>query len=121
LASQVGAQVYAQSVPLIDHEKIAEKYGRMNECISGGTSANFEFTKDIVDYDTTLQEHWKMILNDAQTSGGLLFGIEKQDLEKTLNAFKERQVFIQCIGQFDEHNATNSSSMIRVKNEKLFQ
>jgi cysteine desulfurase len=43
--------------------------------IPGGTKSNFEYTKPFIHYAGNISQAMKMILNDAQTSGGLLIAL----------------------------------------------
>jgi selenide,water dikinase len=50
--------------------------------IPGGTRNNLDFVKDIVDWDEGVPELAKLILADAQTSGGLLITLPASLAEK---------------------------------------
>jgi len=50
--------------------------------IPGGTRNNLEFVKDIVDWDEAVPELARLILADAQTSGGLLITLPAMQAEK---------------------------------------
>ncbi|PKK83770.1 MAG: selenide, water dikinase SelD [candidate division Zixibacteria bacterium HGW-Zixibacteria-1] len=77
------AVIGAGSVPLLP--------GTMDLAVSGvipgGTRDNFAFTAPNVKYDSKISEIMQLILNDAQTSGGLLIsaaGNKADDLIRTL-------------------------------------
>jgi cysteine desulfurase len=66
--SQTGAEVDYKKVPVLP---MTWELAAMN-MIPGGTRNNLQFVEDLVDWDEDVPELAKMILTDAQTSGGLL-------------------------------------------------
>jgi cysteine desulfurase NifS/selenium donor protein len=50
--------------------------------IPGGTRDNFQYTLKNVEYSSNISEKRKFMLNDAQTSGGLLISVEKSKGKK---------------------------------------
>ncbi|MEZ5338831.1 MAG: selenide, water dikinase SelD [bacterium] len=75
--SELGIEIDAAAVPLIGRTRELAEAGN----ICGGTKRNAEFTDSFVDY-TPGSEHWRMILNDAQTSGGLLVSLPQVRAEE---------------------------------------
>jgi cysteine desulfurase NifS/selenium donor protein len=69
--SHTGAEVDYKKVPLLP---MTWELAAMN-MIPGGTRNNLKYVEDIVDWDENVPELAKMILSDAQTSGGLLVSI----------------------------------------------
>ncbi len=61
-------------------------------CIPGGTKDNLDYTNPNVKYDMNISEVKKLMLNDAQTSGGLLISVPKKKSQKLLNILIERGV-----------------------------
>ncbi len=61
-------------------------------CIPGGTKDNLDYTNPNVKYDMNISEVKKLMLNDAQTSGGLLISVSKKKSQKLLNILIERGV-----------------------------
>ncbi len=59
--------------------------------IPGGTKDNFSYTEPFVLYDKTLSESQKLILNDAQTSGGLLIAVSAEKAEKLTGLLREKK------------------------------
>ena len=84
-ASNVSADVDPASVPAIDKE-IIDLIGR--DCVPGGTRDNFDATKSLVDWNKTTDVQ-KILLTDAQTSGGLLLCVAKTKLDKVLRILKK--------------------------------
>ncbi len=85
-ASKVALEIRASAVPIIPHTFEYFEQG----CIPGGTSNNQFFLKDKVAYDPSLQDDLLTILNDAQTSGGLLIAIPAERSEHLLQLLHER-------------------------------
>lgn len=75
LASKVSIEFEFQKIPLF--EGVMEFYEQ--GCIPGSTFRNREFVGDEIHFSEYLKYEERMLLFDAQTSGGLLFGID-QDL-----------------------------------------
>jgi cysteine desulfurase NifS/selenium donor protein len=53
-------------------------------CIPGGTKDNFTYTSPFISYDKSLSDIKKLVLNDAQTSGGLLISVPKNKSQRLL-------------------------------------
>jgi cysteine desulfurase len=84
-ASGVNAEVYAEKVPVIEH---AKDFITAN-VIPGGTLNNLDFVSDCVEWPQETSRTTKIILCDAQTSGGLLISIPSDAgtrLEQALRA-----------------------------------
>jgi selenide,water dikinase len=60
--------------------------------VPGGTYANAAFLKDKVFYSNDVIEKIKLILCDAQTSGGLLISVSSERCDQLLTELKERNV-----------------------------
>lgn len=67
-ASKVSAEIVATKVPVISREIFALI---ATGCLPGGTRQNLETANEIVQWNETPDE-WRLLLADAQTSGGLL-------------------------------------------------
>src|SRR4029077_6625803 len=67
-ASGVGAEIVATKVPVISREVFALI---ARDCVPGGTRQNLETANAIVKWNNT-PESLRLLLADAQTSGGLL-------------------------------------------------
>jgi selenide, water dikinase len=80
-ASGVSAEIDAASVPMISNEILdLIELG----CVPAGSRENFHATTVVVDWDKT-NEPLKVLLTDAQTSGGLLLCVNEANLEKVLS------------------------------------
>lgn len=69
--SAVGATVYARRVPLIDGTRALAERG----LIPGGSRRNLAAVEPMVRFTPTLGEVDRLVLADAQTSGGLLIAV----------------------------------------------
>jgi selenide,water dikinase len=73
-ASGCAARISAAKVPFLDAARIYVEEG----IAPGGTHANRRFLNDFVDYDPEVDEASRLLLCDAQTSGGLLIACEPE-------------------------------------------
>ena len=85
-ASVVAAEISADSVPVISAE-VFELIAA--GCVPGGSRDNLEFATSFTEWvgPTPAQ---KVVLTDAQTSGGLLLSVPRRNLKKVLNLLKLR-------------------------------
>ena len=88
-ASGVGAKIKLSKVPILPEVWELAKEG----CIPGGTRKNYSFLqeKEAVTWDPGIDEMTRLVISDAQTSGGLLIAVAKeksQDLRSRLEARK---------------------------------
>ena len=60
--------------------------------IPGGTKDNFAFTNPYVKYDERISEIKKLMLNDAQTSGGLLISVPESKAQQLQNLLTEKKI-----------------------------
>ena len=86
-ASGVSAEVDSSAVPMID-EEIAELIEQA--CIPGGSRENLVATTVAVDWGST-DDSRRILLTDAQTSGGLLLCVPETKLEKVLGILRQRR------------------------------
>jgi len=86
-ASEMSAEIFSDRVPAIDDE-LFELIAR--DCIPGGSRDNLKSTNNIVDWQKTLQPQ-RILLTDAQTSGGLLLAVAPSRLNKVLALLKRNR------------------------------
>ena len=79
-ASSVSAEISADRVPAIADE-VFELIA--HNCIPGGSRDNFETASKIVDWGHTTPQQ-RILLTDAQTSGGLLLAVGPRQIKKVL-------------------------------------
>ena len=92
-ASGVKAEVYAEKVPVIKHTK---DFITAN-VIPGGTLNNLDFVSDCVEWPREISRTMKIILCDAQTSGGLLISIPSNAGTKLEHALRANGIADACI------------------------
>jgi selenide,water dikinase len=84
-ASGVGAEINAARLPCISPDVLALI---ANDCIPGGSRENLKAAGDFVEWGGATD--WqKVLLTDAQTSGGLLLCVAPRHLNKTLKVLKQ--------------------------------
>jgi selenide,water dikinase len=83
-ASGVGAEISAGAVPVISAE-VAKLIDA--GCVPGGSRDNLEFAASFTEWDGVTPAQ-KVLLTDAQTSGGLLLSVPRRNLEKALKVLK---------------------------------
>jgi selenide,water dikinase len=86
-ASGVSAEILADRVPAIDDE-VFELIAR--GCIPGGSRDNLKTANKIVDWRRIPQSR-RVLLTDAQTSGGLLLSVAPSRLTKALALLKHHR------------------------------
>jgi selenide,water dikinase len=94
--SQVGARIELASVPLMRGAKeLATGF------VPGGTAMNYEFAGRFTDFGPA-DFAQKMLLCDAQTSGGLLITCPKDEIDGLLTTMSEKGEQPAVIGQITE-------------------
>jgi selenide, water dikinase len=86
-ASAVSAEIDTSAVPMISDE-IADLIEQ--GCIPGGSRENLVATTVAVDWGST-DDLQRVLLTDAQTSGGLLLCVPEAKLEKVLGILRQRR------------------------------
>jgi selenide,water dikinase len=86
-ASKVSAEISIGSVPIISKQVLAliER-----DCVPGGTHDNLKTADAVVDWGETSQVY-RIVLADAQTSGGLLLSAPEAKLQKLLMLLRNAQ------------------------------
>jgi len=84
----VDAVLYADRVPVLEAARTFAGAG----VVPGGTRDNLAFVEPHVDWDEGISEVQKLVLADAQTSGGLLIAVPPERLDALLAALAERGV-----------------------------
>ena len=73
------------NIPIMDNvQKLCEQ-----NVVPGGSKRNMKYLEDKVSYDKNISNTLKQILCDAQTSGGLLIAIDKNDAKEYLKEIQE--------------------------------
>jgi len=88
--SKTSAIIAATSVPVF--ERVLEQVAA--GIIPGGTKNNYEYTAPYVGYSEKISQSIKMILNDAQTSGGLIIAVARQKEDELLNLLHQNGIIL---------------------------
>ena len=86
--SGVDIRIYADLVPTL---KEAWEFAA-GDVVPGGTLNNFEYVADAVEWDSAISRTARLILCDAQTSGGLLIAIPARHAQEMLSKLHARGV-----------------------------
>lgn len=97
-ASKTGAKIYMSKIPVIEP---AYQLAQEN-IVPGGTLSNLKFANERVDWNREITDEDKLILSDAQTSGGLLISLPKQQEGKLLQALTAKGISGVVIGEIIE-------------------
>lgn len=85
-ASGVAAEVWAGAVPLLEGARALAEAGH----VPGGTRRNLESLAEWVDWAEGISPVTRILLADAQTSGGLLLSVPAGALTKLLEGLRSR-------------------------------
>ncbi len=88
-ASDVGAVVDVSSIPTF--ERVRELIGR--DIVPGGTKRNAEAAEEFTTWENVSPVD-KVLLNDAQTSGGLVIAVAKDRTDKLVEELEKRGVLV---------------------------
>jgi selenide,water dikinase len=86
-SSGVGAEIVATKVPVITREVFSLI---AQDCVPGGTRQNLETANAIVEWNST-PESVRLLLADAQTSGGLLLCVPPKRLQEVEGVLKKNR------------------------------
>jgi selenide, water dikinase len=100
-ASGLAARVDSASVPLLPDAQMLADAGE----VPGGTRSNERFLASRVSWPAQLPTARRVLLCDAQTSGGLLMAVPESDLEPLLAALEARMVTGSVVGELIEGTA----------------
>ena len=87
-ASRVGAELWADAVPVFAHVRNLAARG----IVPGGTARNLEAAAARVTWDAAVDQPARIVLADAQTSGGLLLAVPAENHEALLAALTREAV-----------------------------
>jgi len=95
-ASRVGAELWADAVPVFPHVRNLASRG----IVPGGTARNLAAAASRATWDEAVDQTARIVLTDAQTSGGLLFAVPAENHEALLAALeRERVPVVATIGR----------------------
>jgi selenide,water dikinase len=104
IGSNVSSEIYYNDIPFIDGvEELAK-----NNIIPGGTKKNLAYVKPYINSGNIITEINKLMLADAQTSGGLLISVDQSDCKEIIKKINSNNnLSAKCIGIIRE-KSTNS-------------
>lgn len=94
-ASDVSIEIYQNQLPYFSGVKQIYEIG----CIPGASFRNREFLGDEVEFSDSLSYEERMLIFDAQTSGGLLFGIDEDLAILAIESLKNRNIEGWIVGE----------------------
>jgi selenide,water dikinase len=98
-ASKVAARIHASKVPVMEEVWRLIK----EECVPGGSLANKKYADEVTTWDKAVTEPMRLVLCDAQTSGGLLISTPPDKAERMLSTLHEAGVVSAAIiGNIEE-------------------
>ena len=102
--SNLTAKILFNKIPLIDEViNFAKK-----DIIPGGSRKNLEFNQNDIKFGENIEMYKKMILADAQTSGGLLISCPKTTSNKLIKILNENSIYeSKVIGEFINNSSYN--------------
>ncbi len=100
LNTQTGVTLYSQSVPVLEEAREFATAG----IVPGGTENNLDYVKKEVIWPENLSQTERLILCDAQTSGGLLIAVAKEEAEEMMEQLQKAGVETAVIGRFTSAN-----------------
>jgi selenide,water dikinase len=86
--SQVGAEIGFHRVPVL--REVVDLAAR--DIVPGGTKRNLAFAQEFTDFDAAIDPVQRLILADAQTSGGLLVAVAPERSDDLLRALRANGV-----------------------------
>jgi selenide,water dikinase len=92
-ASHVGAELHASKFPALGQE-VWELIRQ--ECVPGGTKQNLSAAEPMVSW-RGVAPAWRLLLADAQTSGGLLLCVRPRDVTNVLRILRRHRTPAQAI------------------------
>ena len=107
-ASRCRAHLSAGSVPFFEE---AIRLVGMNK-VPGGTMANFRNYSQHVMYHESVSETERILINDAQTSGGLLIFVPGEKKDMLISALRKEEILAAYIGDVSEGDAETKTRVI---------
>ena len=104
----------------IDYKKIVFISDKINELSEmgmspGGAKSNMAYVEGKVIYDKNMTDNEKLLINDPQTSGGLLMFMKEEEKNKMIKLCNEKKLDCFEIGKiFEKSNEIDSKSCIKI-------
>ncbi len=105
-ASGVGARVFASQVPFLARARELAASG----CVPGGTTRNATTAAAYTTWDSGLDEVDKLLMSDAQTSGGLLIAVAPDAADRLIQELVQRNTPVAAVvGEITEGPAATAT------------
>jgi selenide,water dikinase len=91
--SHLAAELWMENLPVLEHARQMADEG----LIPGGTQRNIEAAAEVTTCDADVTAAERILLADAQTSGGLLLAVAPGRLEELLAGLKEAQTLASAV------------------------
>ena len=102
--TKLSAKINFSDIPIIDNVINLAK----NDIIPGGTKNNLKFYNSNISFHNSICEYQKLILSDAQTSGGLLISTSYEDSLILIDHLNQNSIYkSKLIGKFINKNDKN--------------
>ncbi|RKY17237.1 MAG: selenide, water dikinase SelD [Planctomycetota bacterium] len=98
LDDSLSAELWAEAVPVLPG---AERLAAMGE-VPGGTKANLAWAEAWTRWEDGVDEVRRVLLGDAQTSGGLLAAVDRERAEAACEAMRAKGIRAAVIGRFTD-------------------
>lgn len=95
VASGVGARIHAPAVPVLEAARALATAGT----IPGGTKRNLAWAEGFTTFDAAIGTVDRLLLADAQTSGGLLISVAADKVDRLMAAMAGRTLAAAVIGE----------------------
>ena len=86
IGSELSAEIYYDKIPFINSTENLAKNG----IVPGGSKKNLSYVSSKVDFSNDIKEYQKLMIADAQTSGGLLISISEKNVQSLIDELKNQ-------------------------------
>jgi len=91
--SRLAAELWTENLPVLEHARQMADEGLM----PGGTQRNIEAAAGVTTYDTDVTAAQRILLADAQTSGGLLLAVTPNRLDQLLTGLNAEKALAAAV------------------------
>lgn len=100
-ASRVGGRIFLEAVPVLEQVRSLASMG----IVPAGAYRNLEYLEEWLRWDDSIDDVWRLILADPQTSGGLLMAVSGDKADEVIRSLREEGVDGAKIGEIIESEA----------------
>jgi selenide,water dikinase len=107
-ASKLRARLYSGRVPYFeDAVRLAEK-----NVVPGGTVANFRIFSPYVRFAPGVPDHERILMNDAQTSGGLVIFVPRERKDALVGKLRAEGIGAEHIGDATDEQVSDEEQVL---------